>query len=154
MPNRSIVNLQQRIGRTKRDLSALSPLPPGTPSQQYSVCGAAGCRCAAAPPIKHGPYYQLSYTWPKPHTLRARFETGPGAAGVGQLRTAPHAIREWIDRSNKPCTEGPFWAMCSGSTVDVAKQMSAAASLCQTPLMGKAVSSDGARLTDSRRAVP
>ena len=63
MPNRSIVNLQRRIERIKRDLSALSPLPPGTPSQQYSVCGTAGYRCTAAPPIKHGPYYQLSYTW-------------------------------------------------------------------------------------------
>jgi hypothetical protein len=63
MPSRSIVSLQQRIERIKRDLSALGPLRPGTLSQQYSVCGAAGCRCAGDPPIKHGPYYQLSYTW-------------------------------------------------------------------------------------------
>jgi hypothetical protein len=36
MTNRSIVSLQQRIERIKRDLSALGPLRPGTLSQQYT----------------------------------------------------------------------------------------------------------------------
>lgn len=35
---------------------------PGSISQQYSVCGKAGCRCVDPEnPKKHGPYYQLSY---------------------------------------------------------------------------------------------
>ena len=35
---------------------------PGSLSTQYNVCGKAGCRCKATPPVKHGPYYQVSYT--------------------------------------------------------------------------------------------
>jgi hypothetical protein len=38
-------------------------LQPGLLTQQYNVCGKAGCRCKATPPPqKHGPYYQLSFT--------------------------------------------------------------------------------------------
>lgn len=37
---------------------------PGTLSTQYNVCGTAGCRCKdPVTPKKHGPYYQLSYTY-------------------------------------------------------------------------------------------
>lgn len=36
---------------------------PGALSEQYNVCGKAGCRCKdKKEPKKHGPYYQLSYT--------------------------------------------------------------------------------------------
>ena len=31
--------------------------------KQYNVCGKPGCRCKADPPQKHGPYYQVSFTW-------------------------------------------------------------------------------------------
>ena len=27
------------------------------------MCGKAGCACKADPPRKHGPYYQVSFTW-------------------------------------------------------------------------------------------
>ena len=27
------------------------------------MCGNPGCRCKASPPQKHGPYYQVSFTW-------------------------------------------------------------------------------------------
>jgi len=99
MPSRSILSLQQRIERIKRDLSALGPLRPGTLSQQYSVCGTPGCRCAADPPIKHGPYYQLSYTWHgKSHT---RFVREPELAQVRQELANYERLRalcaEWID---------------------------------------------------------
>jgi len=37
---------------------------PGTLSKQYNVCGKPGCRCKdSRKPRKHGPYYQLSYTY-------------------------------------------------------------------------------------------
>jgi hypothetical protein len=55
--------LQRRIERIKAELTTLGPLRPGTLSQQYNVCGTAGCRCKDDPPQKHGPYPQLSYTW-------------------------------------------------------------------------------------------
>ena len=37
---------------------------PGSLSEQYNVCGTAGCQCKDEKhPIKHGPYIQLSYTF-------------------------------------------------------------------------------------------
>jgi hypothetical protein len=52
--------LQQRIDKIKQQIAALGDLRPGALSQQYNVCGNPGCRCKATPPIKHGPYYQIS----------------------------------------------------------------------------------------------
>lgn len=54
--------LQRQIEKVKRDLAALGDLRPGSLSTQYNVCGSPGCRCKADPPIKHEPYYQVSYT--------------------------------------------------------------------------------------------
>lgn len=53
----------RRIAQIKAELARLGPLRPGHLSQQYNVCGTPGCRCKAQPPEKHGPYYQISYTW-------------------------------------------------------------------------------------------
>jgi hypothetical protein len=37
---------------------------PGSLGEQYNVCGTPGCQCKdPKKPRKHGPYYQLSYTW-------------------------------------------------------------------------------------------
>lgn len=55
--------LEARIATIKAALAALGDLRPGTLSQQYNVCGNPTCRCKATPPRKHGPYYQVSFTW-------------------------------------------------------------------------------------------
>lgn len=55
--------LEAKIATIKAALAALGDLRPGTLSQQYNVCGTPGCRCKASPPQKHGPYYQVSFTW-------------------------------------------------------------------------------------------
>jgi Family of unknown function (DUF6788) len=56
--------IQQRIAKLQQQLLALGPLHPGSISEQYNVCGTPGCRCKnAKDPQKHGPYYQLSFTW-------------------------------------------------------------------------------------------
>ncbi len=55
--------LETKIKRLKEQLVALDGLRPGSLSEQYNVCGKPDCRCKATPPKKHGPYYQLSYTW-------------------------------------------------------------------------------------------
>jgi hypothetical protein len=52
-----------RIEAIKAALARLGPLRPGHLSRQYNVCGNPRCRCKTDPPRKHGPYYQLSYTW-------------------------------------------------------------------------------------------
>ena len=60
----TIKELHQRLDRIKAQLLALGPIHPGSLSEQYNVCGTPGCRCKdAKKPEKHGPYYQLSYTW-------------------------------------------------------------------------------------------
>jgi len=55
--------LEARIERLKAAIAAVGDLRPGTLSQQYNVCGKPDCRCKATPPKKHGPYFQLSFTW-------------------------------------------------------------------------------------------
>lgn len=55
--------IEHRIAAIKRELSTLGPLRPGSVSRQYNVCGSPNCRCKAAPAQRHGPYYQLSYTY-------------------------------------------------------------------------------------------
>ena len=47
----------------KKKLHQLGPLLPGSISEQWNVCGTAGCKCKDPDkPVKHGPYYQLSYS--------------------------------------------------------------------------------------------
>ena len=56
--------IERRIERIKAELAALGLMHPGSISEQYNVCGTPGCRCKdPKKPQKHGPYYQLSYTW-------------------------------------------------------------------------------------------
>jgi hypothetical protein len=52
--------LRQHIDKIKQRIAALGDLRPGALSQQYNVCGSPGCQCKATPPVKHGPYYQIS----------------------------------------------------------------------------------------------
>lgn len=51
------------IEELKDKLLNLGPMLPGYLSRQWNVCGSSGCKCKNPDkPIKHGPYYQLSYT--------------------------------------------------------------------------------------------
>ena len=98
MPN-SQAAIQRRIEQIKAELAQLGPLRPGHLSQQYNVCGTPGCHCKADPPRKHGPYYQLSYTWQrKSHSEFVRLEN---LAAVRQQLTNYQRLRtlvdEWID---------------------------------------------------------
>ena len=54
-------SLEKRIQKIKQQIGQLGDLRPGALSQQYNVCGSPGCQCKASPPIKHGPYYQISF---------------------------------------------------------------------------------------------
>jgi hypothetical protein len=55
-------SLEKRIRTIKHQISELGDLRPGALSKQYNICGSSNCRCKATPPIKHGPYYQVSFT--------------------------------------------------------------------------------------------
>src|ERR1700674_4381263 len=58
----SAESLEKRIQTIKHQISKLGDLRPGALSQQYNICGTPNCRCKADPPVKHGPYYQISFT--------------------------------------------------------------------------------------------
>ena len=54
---------QRKIEQTKQKLLKLGPMLPGSISEQWNVCGTLGCKCKSKKqPIKHGPYYQLSFS--------------------------------------------------------------------------------------------
>ena len=62
MDTRRKATLQRQIDKLKRELADMGDLRPGSLSTQYNVCGSPGCRCKASAPVKHGPYFQVSYT--------------------------------------------------------------------------------------------
>ncbi|MCP4761591.1 MAG: hypothetical protein GY870_07400 [archaeon] len=60
----SIPDIDKKILSIKKQLNNLDDIRPGSLSKQYNVCGKAGCRCKdEKDPKKHGPYYNLSYTY-------------------------------------------------------------------------------------------
>jgi hypothetical protein len=94
MPN-SPAAIQRRIQQIKAELAQLGPLRPGHLSQQYNVCGTPGCRCKGDPPRKHGPYYQLSYTWQRrSHSEFVRLEN---LAAIRQQLANYERLRALVD---------------------------------------------------------
>jgi len=91
--------LVRRVARIKERIAALGDLHPRTLSKQYNVCGTPGCKCKGTPPVKHGPYFQLS--WGRKGKTTTRFIRAPQAPRIrSQLRNykALHTlIDEWID---------------------------------------------------------
>ena len=54
---------ERRVEQLRGKLAKLGPMLPGSISEQWNVCGTPGCRCKdSKDPVKHGPYYQLSFT--------------------------------------------------------------------------------------------
>ena len=90
--------LEARIARIKTALAALGALRPGSLSAQYNVCGTPGCRCKAAPPQKHGPYYQVSFTWQgKSHSEFVRREDlATVRQQVGTYQRLRSLVDTWI----------------------------------------------------------
>jgi hypothetical protein len=73
---------------------------PGSLGEQYNVCGTPGCRCKdPKAPRKHGPYFQLSYTWRGKSSSRfvrpeRVAEMREKAANYKRFR---ELINEWVD---------------------------------------------------------
>lgn len=90
--------IEQRIAAIKRQIAALGPLRPGSLSRQYNVCGNPTCRCKADPSQRHGPYYQLSYTYQKKSS--SQFVRAPEVADVEwQLKNYQRLrglVDEWV----------------------------------------------------------
>jgi len=94
MPDRSIF-LEERIQSIKREISALGDLRPGALSLQYNICGNPSCRCKADPPVKHGPYPQVSFTWHGKSTTQ--FVREQDVDEVQKQLANYHNLRDLID---------------------------------------------------------
>ena len=54
---------ERKVRRLEKRINDLGLMLPGSISEQWNVCGTAGCKCKDPDnPVKHGPYYQLSFT--------------------------------------------------------------------------------------------
>ena len=87
-------------GRAGGSPNGLGPMHPGSLGEQYNVCGKAGCRCKdPKKPQKHGPYYQLSYTWRGRSTTRfVRPERVDGMQRkVANYKRFRELVNEWVD---------------------------------------------------------
>ena len=64
MNQKSLASINKKILSIKSQLISLDDIRPGSLSKQYNICGKKGCRCKdKKDPKKHGPYYNLSYTY-------------------------------------------------------------------------------------------
>jgi hypothetical protein len=92
--------IERQIEHLKRQLAELGSMHPGSLSEQYNVCGKRGCRCKDPQhPQKHGPYYQLSFTWRG--QSRTRFVRAERLAEMRQKIANYKRFRqltdEWVD---------------------------------------------------------
>ena len=97
MMNRAQV--QRRLAHLQPQLLALGPVHPGSISEQYNVCGQPGCHCKdPKKPQKHGPYYQLSFTWRgKSSTRFLRPEqVEPMRQKVANYKRLRELMNEWV----------------------------------------------------------
>ena len=59
------------------------------------MCGKAGCACKADPPRKHGPYYQVSFTWQG--RSRTQFVRRENVVAVRQQLRTYERLRELVE---------------------------------------------------------
>ena len=95
----NVAQVQRRIAQLQRQLLALGPLHPGSISEQYNVCGQPSCRCKDPhQPKKHGPYYQLSFTWRGKSSTRflRPAQVGPMRQKVANYKRLRELMKEWV----------------------------------------------------------
>ena len=88
-------SLEEKIQSIKREIAALGDLRPGALSMQYNICGNPSCRCKAVPPLKHGPYPQVSFTWHGKSTTQ--FVRDEDVEEVRQQLANYHRLRDLVD---------------------------------------------------------
>lgn len=92
--------IQQQIAQLQQQLLALGPLHPGSISEQYNVCGTPGCCCKdPKDPQKHGPYYQLSFTWRGKSSSRfvRPEQIAEVRAKVANYKRLRELVNEWVE---------------------------------------------------------
>jgi hypothetical protein len=96
-------SLEKKIEKIKQQIGQLGDLRPGALSQQYNVCGSPGCQCKASPPLKHGPYYQISFRrHGKSSSQFVRQEDVPDVQRqLENYRRLRELVDEWITLSSE-----------------------------------------------------
>ena len=92
--------IQRQIERLKQQLVEMGPMHPGSLGRQYNVCGKPDCRCKdPRRPHKHGPYYQLSFTWRGKSSSRfVRSEQVPEMRRkVARYKRFRELVNQWVD---------------------------------------------------------
>jgi hypothetical protein len=92
--------IRRKIQRLQQQLAELGSLHPGSLSEQYNVCGKPDCRCKApCAPQKHGPYYQLSFTWRGKSSTRfvRPQQLEPMREKVSNYKRFRELTEEWVD---------------------------------------------------------
>jgi hypothetical protein len=94
--------IHRNIARLQQQLLELGALHPGSISEQYNVCGTPGCQCKdPKKPRRHGPYYQLSYTWRGKSSTR--FVRPEGLAEMRQkvanYKRLRELVNEWVEQA-------------------------------------------------------
>ena len=95
-----LTEIERRIEAIRQRLTHLGPMHPGRLTEQYNVCGKAGCHCKdPKKPQKHGPYYQLSFTWRGKSTTRfVRLEqVAEMRRQVANYKRFRELVNEWVD---------------------------------------------------------
>jgi len=75
---------------------------PGSLSEQFNVCGNPSCRCKdPKDPQRHGPYYQLSYTWRGKSSTRFVRQEGVTKMRekIANYKHMQELVKEWVDLS-------------------------------------------------------
>ena len=96
----NVAQIERRIAHLQRQLLLLGPVHPGSITEQYNVCGQPGCRCKDPKnPQKHGPYYQLSFTWRGRSTTRfvRQEQVEEMRRKVANYKRFRELVNEWVD---------------------------------------------------------
>ena len=102
MNTKKIKTRQAKIERIKQALIGLGEITPGSLSKQYNICGNPRCRCKDPEnPKKHGPYYNLSYSWNgKGRTEFVREERiAQVREQIKNYKAMKQLIKKWVDVS-------------------------------------------------------
>jgi len=92
--------IERRIEAIQHRLTQLGPMHPGSLGEQDNVCGKADCRCKdPQKPQKHGPYYQLSFTWRGKSTTRfVRTEhVSEMRQRIARYKRFRELVNAWVD---------------------------------------------------------
>jgi hypothetical protein len=96
----NLTEIARHIQAIQHRLTQQGPMHPGSLGEQYNVCGKAGCRCKdPKKPQRHGPYYQLSYTWRGKSTTRfvRPEQVASMQRKVSNYKRFRELVNEWVD---------------------------------------------------------